>query len=239
MNKNMYLQNMYKQLNLNKMKKSILAAVVLGGLISSCSKNGEKAITEDAREVSVVKTDDTKTFDRVKEESFVDWRASHLGGVQHRYGKIKLKSAEFLVNNDALSNATVVMDMTSFTIENFPEGDEKITKLTGHLQSADFFDIELFPIATFELINVKNTSGDFSSLVTGNLTIMDVTKSISFRANISISDAQVSIASEDFAVNRTDWNLTYNTEGTAGISADYLISNDIGFTINVSLSKSS
>ena len=33
--------------------------------------------------------------------------------------------------------------------------------------------------------------------------------------------------------NRTDCGLVYNTEGTEGVPVDYLISNDIGFTIDV------
>jgi polyisoprenoid-binding protein YceI len=74
-------------------------------------------------------------------------------------------------------------------------------------------------------------------LLTGNLTIMDITKSITFKANVSVSDANISVKSEDFAVNRTDWNLTYNTEGTAGVPVDYLIANDVGFTIDVTLNK--
>ena len=70
-----------------------------------------------------------------------------------------------------------------------------------------------------------------------NLTILDVSKSISFKANLDISDTKISVNSEDFSINRTDWGLTYNTEGTVGIPVDYLNANDIGFSIDVSMSK--
>lgn len=218
------------------MKKSILTLVVIGAItISSCSNNGNKAETKEAKEVSIQNDADTNSYATISENSKVDWRASHLGGAQPRFGKIQLKSATVFANNNELSNAKVVMDMKSFTVESFPEGDENIAKLTGHLQSPDFFDIANHPEATFELTNIKNAEGDYNSLLTGNLTIMGISKSISFKANVSVSKEEVSIKSEDFAVNRSDWNLTYHAEGSEGVPVDYLIADDIGFTIDVTM----
>ena len=74
-------------------------------------------------------------------------------------------------------------------------------------------------------------------MVTGNLTILDVTKSITFKANISINENEVSVISEDFSIDRTEWGLTYHVEGSEGVPVDYLIANDIGFTINLTVTK--
>jgi polyisoprenoid-binding protein YceI len=215
------------------MKKTILTLFVIGAILSSCSKNGELAETSQAQEVTTVQNDETKTISSVNAGSSINWRASHLGGAQPRFGQIFVKGAEFLVNNGTLTNAKVDLDMTSFTVDNFPGDEEQTAKLTGHLQSPDFFNTAENPTATFELTNLASIDGHFSSEVTGNLTIMGVTKSISFKANVEVSDTEVSIKSEDFAVNRTDWGLKYNTEGTEGVPVDYLIADDIGFTINV------
>lgn len=219
------------------MKKMILSIFVMGLIISSCGNNGKKVETKDAEKVSVVNTQQTTTLETFGNDSFVNWRASHLGGVQPRYGKVFIKDVTFLVNNGILSNATVAMDLASLTVENFPEGAEEIAKLKGHLQSPDFFNIEKYPTSKFELTQIQKTSGAFNSKITGNLTISGITKSIAFNANVDISENKVSIKSEDFSINRADWNLTYNAEGTEGVPVDYLISNDIGFTINVSATK--
>lgn len=219
------------------MNKIILSILLIGAMMASCSSNGKKAETKEAQDVEVVKTNTTLTFTSVKDGSFVSWRATHLGGVQPRFGKIYFKDANFLVNNGTLTNASVAMNMSTLTVESFPEGAEEIGKLTGHLLSPDFFNIEKHPTSTFELTNLKETTGDYNSMVTGNLTILDITKSITFNANVNISDNEVSIKSEDFLINRTDWSLTYNTEGTAGVPVDYIIANDIGFAINVILTK--
>jgi polyisoprenoid-binding protein YceI len=135
-----------------------------------------------------------------------------------------------------VSNAVAVFDMSTFTVENFKD-EEQIAKLSGHLQSEDFFNIAKYPISIFELTKLESTEGDFNSSVTGNLTILDSTKSITFMANVNVSESEVSIASEDFAVDRRDWGLVYNVEGSEGVPVEYIVANDIGFTINITLTK--
>jgi polyisoprenoid-binding protein YceI len=218
------------------MKKTILTLLVFGSILMACSNKGEKATTKAAEKVETSKGENAVAYNVVLPESNVDWRASHLGGVQPRYGVISLKSAEVSVTNDKVTNANIIMDMTSFTVDNF-EDEESKNKLTGHLQSDDFFKVESFPTSTFELTNTVEATGDYNSTITGNLTILEATKSITFKANITISESNISIKSEDFVVDRTDWGLVYHVEGSEGVPVDYLISNDVGFTINTSLGK--
>ncbi len=219
------------------MKKTILTVLVVGAVLSSCTNNGKKVDATDAKEVHVNQSENFESYNVISDESYVNWRASHLGGVQERYGKIAIKNAEVVVSNNVLTNASVEIDMSAIKVESFPEGAEEIAKLAGHLQSADFFNVEQYPTSKFELTSVSNTEGDYSSVIGGNLTILGVTKSITFNANISVLDDSVSIKSEDFSVDRRDWGLSYNTEGTAGVPIDYLIANDIGFTIDIRLTK--
>jgi polyisoprenoid-binding protein YceI len=219
------------------MKKIILSMFAIGMILSSCGNNGKKAETKEAEKVSVEKTQQTTTLKAFGKESYIDWRASHLGGAQPRYGKVFIKDVTFLVNDGILSNATIELDLASLTVESFPEGSEQIAKLEGHLKSPDFFNIEQHPTSIFELTQLQETTGPFNSKITGNLTISGITKSITFNANVDVSENKVSIKSEDFSIDRADWNLTYNAEGTKGVPVDYLIANDIGFTINVSAAK--
>ena len=219
------------------MKKTVVLAVTMGLIIASCSNNGNEATVKDAEAVTVEKTAVTNEYKTVKAGSELDWRASHLGGVQPRFGKISVKDAELLVNDGKLSNAKLHIDMTSFSVDNFGDDEDSKNKLTGHLMGADFFNVETNPTSTFELTNITAIDGNFNTEVTGNLTILDVTKSITFKANILVSENEVSVQSEDFTLDRTLWGLTYNVEGTEGVPVDYLISNDLGFTINVTVTK--
>lgn len=214
-----------------------LSVVIIGVMMSSCSSTGNQAETKAAEKVEVVDVSNATTLNVVTEGSFVNWRAAHLGGVQPRFGKIFIKNADFKVSNGAVVNASIVMDIASLTVENFPAGAEEIGKLKGHLLSPDLFNIEKFPTAKFELTNLEKTTGTYNSKVTGNLTILGVTKSITFNANVVAEDTKVAIRSEDFSIDRTKWGLTYNVEGTAGVPVDYIIANDVGFTINATVGK--
>lgn len=218
------------------MKKAAIALFVIAVAFTSCKNKEKKVETKDAQEVEIVKVVETITYNTVKEGSMLKWRAAHLGGVQKRFGTTSLKSASVLLNDSELTNATFVVDLSSLTVDNFEDAKQK-EKLEGHLKSPDFFNIEKYPTANFELTNVEKATGDYNSKITGNLTILEVSKSITFNANIAVLDNSVAINSEDFSVNRQDWGLSYHTEGDAGVPTDYLIANTVGFTINVAVTE--
>ena len=79
-------------------------------------------------------------------------------------------------------------------------------RLTGHLKSADFFDVAKFPVATFTATAIEPEGS--GQKVTGNLNLHGVTKSISFPANIQIADDAVTVKA-DFAINRKNFNINY------------------------------
>tara|TARA_B100000809_G_scaffold13391_2_gene12240 strand:+ start:8931 stop:9590 length:660 start_codon:yes stop_codon:yes gene_type:complete len=219
------------------MKKTTLVALVFGAFLASCSDNGKQVEAGSAEAVETVQTEETVEYNVVKEGSYLDWRASHLGGVEPRFGKMFTSAASVLVNNGSVTNATIEVDMNTLTVENFGDDAETTAKLTGHLLSPDLFNIEAYPTSKFELTSIAEGAGEFNSTITGNLTILDATKSITFNANVIVSDNEVSVVSEDFAITRQDWNIVYHTEGDADVPAEYVIANDIGFTINVKLTK--
>ncbi|PHS03540.1 MAG: hypothetical protein COA88_15670 [Kordia sp.] len=218
------------------MKKVVISLFVLVISFTACKDSGKKVETKEAQEVEIVKKAETVTYSTVEEGSELKWRASHLGGTGARFGKAKLKFAKVLLNNNKVTNAKFIVDLNSLTVDNFDDAESK-EQLEGHLKSADFFNIEKYPTARFELTKIEENKGDYNSKITGNLTILETTKSISFNANIAVLDNSVTINTEDFSVNRQDWKLSYHTEGDVGVPKDYLIANAIGFTINVAVTK--
>jgi polyisoprenoid-binding protein YceI len=113
----------------------------------------------------------------------------------------------------AKGTVTVEIDTASVTTD--------AEKLTGHLKSSDFFDVERFPKARFTSTAVK-TGGDggASHTLTGNLELHGVTKSITFPATIRASEAGVEVDAE-FSIQRKDFGIEY-----AG-KADDLISDAV------------
>jgi polyisoprenoid-binding protein YceI len=88
-------------------------------------------------------------------------------------------------------------------------------KLTGHLKTADFFDVAKYPEATFTSTGITPKSGS-EYTVTGDLDLHGVKKSITFPANITVAKDRVTATSE-FAINRRDFQINY-----AGMANDLI-----------------
>ena len=100
-------------------------------------------------------------------------------------------------------------------------------KLEGHLKSADFFDVERFPTATFRSTNIKAAvQGAATHTIKGDLTLHGITRRIAFPATLIVRGGEVSGMAE-FSINRKDFGITY-----AG-KADDLIREGVVLQINV------
>jgi polyisoprenoid-binding protein YceI len=119
---------------------------------------------------------------------------AHDGGFKSLTGHFTLAEGDTVPNG-----GKVVIDMTSTWSDN--------EKLTGHLKSADFFDVEKFPESVFEVTSIEKES-DSSYKVAGNFTLHGQTKNITFPATVSTADETVSIKAE-FDINRKDFGINY------------------------------
>ena len=105
----------------------------------------------------------------------------------------------------------------------------------GHLRSADFFDVENYPSMTFRSTQVEREDAS-TWLITGDLTIKDVTKpvTIEFESTGSARDpfGNLRVGFEGAtSINRKDWGLTWNAAlETGGV----LVSEKIKLEFDVS-----
>jgi len=82
-------------------------------------------------------------------------------------------------------------------------------KLTNHLKSPDFFDVQKFPKARFTSTSIKaGGEGGKSHTITGNLELKNVTKSITFPANVRVEGDTVHVDAE-FSIDRKDFGIVY------------------------------
>jgi polyisoprenoid-binding protein YceI len=81
--------------------------------------------------------------------------------------------------------------------------------LAEHLKSADFFDAQRFPEATFVSTEIKpGGEKGATHTVTGNLDLHGVKKSVTFPATIKV-DADAATLDAVFAINRKDFRIMY------------------------------
>ena len=87
-----------------------------------------------------------------------------------------------------------------------------IARLTGHLQSPDFFEVRRYPKATFQSKTIEAVDADRGTYkITGDLTIREEKKTISFPAKVRIDDAGVLLASQ-FKIKRSDFGMTFGPD---------------------------
>jgi polyisoprenoid-binding protein YceI len=112
----------------------------------------------------------------------------------------------------AKSNVNITIQVASVDTRNQQRDD--------HLRANDFLDLENFPTITFASTSVEHDGGnDFQ--VTGDLTIKDVTKSITipleFQGAVKDPWGNDRIGFEgSVAINRKDWGVTWNAALEAG-----------------------
>lgn len=188
---------------IKKMKKVLVAIVAVSTLLVSC-KEGKKDKVNTGEEISVEKKEMPNNVDA--EQSVLNWKGAKPTGTHN--GTVKLEKGSLLVENNKLVGGEFVVDMTSIKNEDL---DEKgAAKLEGHLKSADFFDVEKYPASKFVIVSVKENEGKLA--VTGNLTIKDVTKSITIPAMLTKDGGVVTFTSETFTIDRADFNVKYGSK---------------------------
>lgn len=164
-------------------------------------------------------------------ESIVNWHGKKVLG-QHN-GTVKITEGNILVKDNKVTGGKVKVDIS--TLESLDlVGDEKTkAMLEGHLKSDDFFNAEKFPDITFVINSVEESSEKNSDhVVTGDLTIRDVTKTLSFPGKISVNELKLT-AEIEADIDRTDFGLKYGSGKFFAGLGDNLISDKFSIRIHI------
>lgn len=123
---------------------------------------------------------------------------SHDGSFEEFSGTI-----EFDAENVENSAVNVTIQMASVQTE--PE------RLLNHLKSDDFFGVETHPTSTFRSTRIAPApegTEDATHLITGQLSLHGQTRTITFPANVTVTDGEVAARAE-FSIDRQQFGITY------------------------------
>jgi polyisoprenoid-binding protein YceI len=138
---------------------------------------------------------------------------SHNGGFKNVAGSLNVQGGKMI------GSPEIKIGMKSIWADN--------DRLTGHLKSPDFFDVEKFPVTTFTVTGIEGAGP--TNKVTGNLDLHGVSKSISFPAAVQIADDAVTVKAI-FAINRRQWNINYSGKANDLIRDNVIIRLDLKAT---------
>ncbi|NDJ85986.1 MAG: YceI family protein [Chloroflexi bacterium] len=112
--------------------------------------------------------------------------------------------------------------------------DTRTNDRDNHLRSPDFFDVENYPQMVFKSTSVKKT-GENTGQVTGDLTIKDVTREVTFdieyygQADSPFGDVRAGFSGTS-KINREDFGLTWNQALESG---GVLVGKEVQITIEL------
>jgi polyisoprenoid-binding protein YceI len=139
--------------------------------------------------------------------TYPSFTAPHIGGISNWRGKIDKSSGSVTLDRDAKTGTVdITMDMNTI--------DFGLDKMNTHAKSADIFDVEKFPTATFKASRIT-FSGDDPSEVPGELTLHGVTKPLTLKINSfkcithPILKKEVCGADASAEFDRADYGVAY------------------------------
>lgn len=194
----------------------ILLVLAFTVTIAACGDVGDAPEAQTGEAVAVARgAGEALAIDTAR--SAINWKAAkvtraHDGGFRTFAGTVS-------VADGAVSGVDVTIDTRSIWSDT--------ERLTGHLKSPDFFDVETYPEARFVADRfVPVDSAGATHLVTGNLTMHGQTSAVTFPATISVESGSVQAAA-DFIIDRRDWGINYKGK------ADDLVENNVRLILDV------
>ncbi|KAA3638370.1 MAG: YceI family protein [Bacteroidetes bacterium] len=145
------------------------------------------------------------------EASSLYWKGYKIMG--NHGGTIALKEGNLQFEKGALTGGKFVVDMKSIKTTDLMDKGEEVSeekankdksRLADHLMDPDFFDVNQFPDASFEITNSTAEGNNFQ--ISGNLTIKGVTNEITFPAVLKDNTFEGTVP-----VDRTKFGIKYGS----------------------------
>ncbi len=162
-------------------------------------------------------------------QSKVLWIGSKVTG-QH-YGTISIKDGYIETDNDSIVGGNIIIDMKTINVLDIKE-DKWSKKLEDHLKSDDFFSVEKYPFASFQIKNAYKFLMIENIAIEGNIKIKDKSMQITIPSSIYIDDLYAkSIGIVN--IDRTKFGITYGSGSFFENLSDRMIYDDFIIKFNL------
>ena len=160
------------------------------------------------------------------ENSTIKWIGSKVA--ESHEGTINIQKGVLNINHGVLVGGQISIDMSTITNTDI-ESPKYKAMLESHLKNKDFFNVEEFPLATITITNAVRGSGN-SYKIMANLTIKGITHPISFAADVNVNGKNF-LATAKIKIDRTKWDIKYNSGNYFKDLGDKLILDEVEFDI--------
>ena len=201
----------------------------------ACKDENQNEVEALEAEEAAVAAVEAVPFEIDPTASTIEWRGTKPTG--EHIGTIGIQEGVIMANDEEIAGGKVTVDMNSITVLDEGMAPEDRESLANHLKGTvegketDFFNVQEFPVAVFEITGVSEVNGE--NMLQGNLTIKNETKNIEIPVTTSISGDELTLQSETFTIDRTDWGVNYGSKSIFDDLGDNFISDDMELKIAV------
>lgn len=211
----------------------LVAGVALGSV--ACKNDKENKVQPGEAQEAAVATEEAVTYEIDTTASTIEWRGTKPTG-EHK-GTIAVENGSIMATGEEITGGKVTIDMKSIEVTDEGMAEKDRSSLENHLKGTvegketDFFNVNKYPTATFEITGLTEENGQ--KMLQGNLTIKEETKNIQFPVTSQIGEEELTLTSETFVIDRTDWGVNYGSKSVFDNLGDQFISDDMELVINV------
>lgn len=165
-------------------------------------------------------------------EGLLNWSGTHTVDKSGHQGTITVESGALLVNQGQILSGKVTLDMNSISVTDIKDPGER-RDLESHLKDADFFEVNKFPKAEFEINEVlPSTMPNFNWVLNGTLTMRGKTAPVNIPVKVSIEGDILRAESPAFPINRTTWGVNFHS-GILGTVKDKMIDDTVPISLKI------
>ena len=159
------------------------------------------------------------------EGSTIKWIGSKVA--ESHEGTINIQKGVLDIKHGVLVGGQISIDMS--TIVNTDMEGRMKQRLEWHLKNEDFFNVAEFPTATITITNALKGEGNTYKVV-ADLTIKGITHPINFDADVNVNGLNF-LAAAKIKIDRTKWDIKYNSGNFFKDLGDKLILDEIEFEV--------
>ncbi len=189
------------------MKISILSIFACALFLFSCNNEpkGETTEAAETQEAAAAKGD-VYTIEPSSSLGFYGATPTHAHD-----GSFAIKEGTLTVENGNITAGNFSIDISS--MKSADKDTTDAYKLIGHLLSPDFFDAAKYPTAKFEITTCEASKDSTvgTHLLSGNLTLKDSTKNVSFPISVKTEGNNI-LALGKVTIDRTQWGMHYGND---------------------------
>lgn len=192
----------------------ITASCLLMG--TSCKQRAEGDEARDANAMQEV-VDNATRYEIDASRSQIKWKGFKPVGSHE--GIVPVSGGHFNVREGEITGGEVTIDMANLVVNDL-QGEQK-ANLEGHLKGTvagkekDFFNVQQYPTAKFVFRSASRLDNDpeGTHTINGDLTIKDITRPVSFKANINIGAGEMlNVTTPAFDIDRTEWDIRFKSK---------------------------